>query len=220
MRRLRRQGAHALLTVLTLELLAGCSTGRPGPTAAAPEPPPRYRVTLARSPLSGQQQVVHVLNRLGYGPRPGDVERVKGQGLNAWIERQLEPERIADQSLEAMLGAFPVLAMSAAEPGMSPPPNTRSNSAMPVSSRASGSFCVAAARPETKARLSFLDRHRRQLDFDGIALAVPIEITKHNNGHQKSADHKGLHVGHAVILLGPGGRIRALERLHSSGHEA
>ena len=56
-----------------------------------------------------------MLNRLGYGPRPGDVERVKRQGLNAWIERQLEPERIADQSLEAMLGAFPVLAMSAAE---------------------------------------------------------------------------------------------------------
>jgi uncharacterized protein (DUF1800 family) len=101
---------------MALELLAGCSTGRPAPPpVAAPEPTPRYRVTLARSPLSKTQQIVHVLNRLGYGPRPGDVERVKRQGLNTWIERQLEPERIADQSLEAMLGAFPVLAMSAAE---------------------------------------------------------------------------------------------------------
>ena len=117
MRRLRSQGAHALLPVLALGLLAGCSSGRPAPAplAIAPEPPPRYRVTLARSPLPEKQQIVHVLNRLGYGPRPGDVERVKRQGLNAWIERQLEPERIEDQSLEAMLGAFPVLAMSAAQ---------------------------------------------------------------------------------------------------------
>jgi len=117
MRRLRRHGAHALLSAVALELLAGCSTGRPAPAsvAAAPEPPSRYHVTLARSPLPETQQIVHVLNRLGYGPRPGDVERVKRQGLRTWIERQLEPERIADEPLEAMLGAFPVVAMSAAQ---------------------------------------------------------------------------------------------------------
>ena len=117
MRRLRRRGAHALLALMALQLLAGCSTGRPAPepVAAAPEPPPRYRVTLARSPLPETQQIVHVLNRLGYGPRPGDVERVTRQGLNTWIERQLDPGRIADDSLETMLGAFPVLAMSAAD---------------------------------------------------------------------------------------------------------
>jgi uncharacterized protein (DUF1800 family) len=112
-----RHGAHALLICVALELLAGCSSGRPAPAtiAAAPEPAPRYRVSLARSPLPEKQQIVHVLNRLGYGPRPGDVERVKRQGLNAWIERQLEPERIADGTLEAMLGAYPVVAMSAAQ---------------------------------------------------------------------------------------------------------
>ncbi len=112
-----RHGAHALLICVAFELLAGCSSGRSAPAtiAAAPEPAPRYRVTLARSPLPEKQQIVHVLNRLGYGPRPGDVERVKRQGLNTWIERQLEPERIADGTLEAMLGAFPVVAMSAAQ---------------------------------------------------------------------------------------------------------
>ena len=117
MQRVRRQGARALLTLMAVELLAGCTAGRPAPDpkAAAPEPPSPYRVTLARSPLPESQQIVHVLNRLGYGPRPGDVERVKRQGLKAWIERQLEPEGIADESLQSMLGAFPVLAMSAAE---------------------------------------------------------------------------------------------------------
>jgi uncharacterized protein (DUF1800 family) len=117
MRRPRMHRARTLPIFLALALAAGCSTGRPAlePTAVAPEPPPRYRVTLARSPLTREQQIVHVLNRLGYGPRPGDVERVKRRGLSSWIERQLEPERIADESLEAMLAAFPVIAMSAAD---------------------------------------------------------------------------------------------------------
>jgi uncharacterized protein (DUF1800 family) len=102
---------------MALALLVGCSSGRPAPKsiAAAPEPPARYRVTLARSPLPEKQQIVHVLNRLGYGPRSGDVERVRRQGLSAWIEGQLRPEGIPDPSLEAMLGAFPVIGMSAAQ---------------------------------------------------------------------------------------------------------
>jgi uncharacterized protein (DUF1800 family) len=106
-----------MLGLLALGLLTGCSTSRPAtPGAGVPsEPPPRYRVTLARSPLPADQQIVHVLNRLGYGPRPSDVERVRRMGPNAWIERQLEPERVPDADLEATLGAFPVLAMSAAE---------------------------------------------------------------------------------------------------------
>ena len=116
MRPLRNAYSAGLLGLLALGLLAGCASVRPAAPVAAPgEPPPRYRVTLARSPLTADQQIVHVLNRLGYGPRPGDVERVRQMGLNAWIERQLEPARIADGELDAMLGAFPVLAMSAAE---------------------------------------------------------------------------------------------------------
>ncbi|HKZ07333.1 MAG TPA: DUF1800 domain-containing protein [Methylomirabilota bacterium] len=115
MRPLRNGHPASLRGLLALALLAGCSGGRSVPPAAAPaEPPPRYRVALARSPLTADQQVVHVLNRLGYGPRPGDVERVRQMGLDAWIERQLEPQRIADVELGGMLDAFPVLAMSAA----------------------------------------------------------------------------------------------------------
>jgi uncharacterized protein (DUF1800 family) len=46
------------------------------------------------SPLSPEQQAVHVLNRLGYGPRPGDVERVKQMGVQRYIDSQLRPESI------------------------------------------------------------------------------------------------------------------------------
>jgi uncharacterized protein (DUF1800 family) len=47
--------------------------------------------------------VVHALNRLTYGPRPGDVERVKAMGLQKWIETQLAPSRIDDGALTAKL---------------------------------------------------------------------------------------------------------------------
>ena len=39
--------------------------------------------------------VAHVLNRVAFGPRPGDVERVKRIGIDAYIDEQLHPERIA-----------------------------------------------------------------------------------------------------------------------------
>ncbi len=51
----------------------------------------------ARSPkLSKDEQVVHALNRLTFGPRPGDVEAVRKMGVKKWIDLQLHPERIPE----------------------------------------------------------------------------------------------------------------------------
>jgi len=51
----------------------------------------------ARSPkLSKDQQIIHALNRLTFGPRPGDVEAVRKIGVKKWIDLQLHPERIAE----------------------------------------------------------------------------------------------------------------------------
>ncbi|MBX7220588.1 MAG: DUF1800 family protein [Blastocatellia bacterium] len=62
--------------------------------------------------LSGDQRIVHVLNRLGYGPRPGDVEKVRQMGLEKYIDQQLHPEKISDTNLEARLTEFKTLTMS------------------------------------------------------------------------------------------------------------
>jgi uncharacterized protein (DUF1800 family) len=56
--------------------------------------------------------IVHVLNRLGYGPAPGDIDRVRALGLSAYIEQQLHPERIADQGMAAHLDGLSTLTMS------------------------------------------------------------------------------------------------------------
>jgi uncharacterized protein (DUF1800 family) len=56
--------------------------------------------------------IVHVLNRLGFGAAPGDVERVRRMGLEAYIAGQLAPERIADDRIAARLAPFTTLNMS------------------------------------------------------------------------------------------------------------
>src|SRR5271165_5758758 len=63
--------------------------------------------------LSADEAILHALNRLAYGPRPGDVERVRQMGLAKWIEQQLNPGSIDDHSLEARLENYPTLKMSA-----------------------------------------------------------------------------------------------------------
>ena len=57
-------------------------------------------------------RIVHALNRLGYGPRPGDVERIRASGLQSWIELQLHPERIDDHAVEARLAGYRTLGLS------------------------------------------------------------------------------------------------------------
>src|SRR6185436_13966485 len=56
--------------------------------------------------------ILHVLNRIGYGARPGDVDRVRQIGLAAYIDQQLHPERIADAGMTARLAGFETLTMS------------------------------------------------------------------------------------------------------------
>jgi uncharacterized protein (DUF1800 family) len=65
--------------------------------------------------LSVDEAILQALNRLGFGPRPGDLERVKETGLQKWIDRQLHPNSIDDSALDARLERFPTLKMSSAK---------------------------------------------------------------------------------------------------------
>jgi uncharacterized protein (DUF1800 family) len=77
------------------------------------------------APVSAQRQpvpdspddktIVHFLNRLGFGPAPGDLERVRRMGLAAYIDQQLQPERLPDAALRDRLAAFPTLGMTTRE---------------------------------------------------------------------------------------------------------
>jgi len=70
---------------------------------------------LPTTELSPDEAILHALNRLAYGPRPGDVERVRQMGLAKWIEQQLNPNSIDDQAMEARLQDYPTLRLSTAK---------------------------------------------------------------------------------------------------------
>jgi uncharacterized protein (DUF1800 family) len=55
---------------------------------------------------------IHVLNRLGFGPTPTAIERVKRIGVRAYIEGQLHPERIDDGAMTARLAGFTTVTKS------------------------------------------------------------------------------------------------------------
>jgi uncharacterized protein (DUF1800 family) len=83
-------------------LLAGCVAT--GADVAGPARPP-----------DEDAAALHLLQRVTYGPRPGDVARVRTRGLQAWLEDQLDPARIDDTPVETALLALPTLTMSIAD---------------------------------------------------------------------------------------------------------
>src|ERR1051325_10002278 len=96
--------AAALLSMLAL--LSGTFVSGGAATASAVQ---------QKGGLSEEQRIVHVLNRLGYGARPGDVERVRALGLENYIRRQLEPEKITDAVADAKVRDLTTLQLSTAE---------------------------------------------------------------------------------------------------------
>jgi uncharacterized protein (DUF1800 family) len=104
--------------------IAAPNSGESKPSTAAvrsvPAPAPlaldaKFKGHLPITELTEDQAILHALNRLGYGPRPGDVERIRQTGLEKWINQQLDPESIDDAALEQRLAKYPTLNQSASK---------------------------------------------------------------------------------------------------------
>jgi uncharacterized protein (DUF1800 family) len=65
--------------------------------------------------LTEEQKILHVLNRLGFGARPGDVERVRTKGLARYIDEQLNPAAINDAVAESKVKNLEIFNMTTAE---------------------------------------------------------------------------------------------------------
>ncbi|MFQ5696240.1 MAG: DUF1800 family protein, partial [Terriglobia bacterium] len=121
LRRCWRTPLRAGLAVWLAALLL--SPGYAFPQARSLGPPDKAsQVKLPESVLTGDEKIVHLLNRIGFGPRPSEVERVKQMGLAAYLEQQLHPETISDKKLEARLAGFDTLHMDRFELFASYPP--------------------------------------------------------------------------------------------------
>ncbi len=65
--------------------------------------------------IDDSKRALHALQRLTFGPRPGDVERVAAMGVDKWIDLQLHPEKTDDSALDARLFGFRTLRMDTRE---------------------------------------------------------------------------------------------------------
>ena len=66
-------------------------------------------------PLGDPEKAAHLASRITFGLRPGDLDRVRAQGLDAFLDQQLQPERLDDRAMEERLAGLPALSMSTGE---------------------------------------------------------------------------------------------------------
>src|SRR5258708_2220402 len=99
-----------LLFVLALSLLTSA-----GWLMAGDKPKSAATSSTVSVLMDENKRVLHVLNRFAFGPRPGDVEKVRAMGLDQWFEQQLQPEKIDNSAMEARLEPFRTLKMSTSE---------------------------------------------------------------------------------------------------------
>jgi len=100
----RTLGVAALLLLL---FAAGAYARKQKPTKAADE----------------QKRALHALDRLTFGPRPGDVDAVAAMGVDQWIDLQLHPDKIDNNAMQARLATYRTLTMSTRDMVMAFPPN-------------------------------------------------------------------------------------------------
>src|ERR1700730_7357535 len=155
---------------------------------AAKDKKPKQNPALKGLPiteLTADEAILHAMNRLAYGPRPGDVERVRQMGLAKWIDQQLASNTIDDKAVNARLENLPTLSMSsarlieeypqpkqaaiqgakradAAGKDMQNAPDasrtTDANGAAPASAPSSSSAAVGQSAPSNSAEVNVADK--------------------------------------------------------------
>lgn len=121
---------------------------------------------LNAAPLPESARVLHLLNRLGYGPRPGEIEKVESMGIDAYIKAQLAPDTIPEPpALENDLHAYTTLHMTpdALFQVYGPPPVMKGQKPDPQLLKAARRRARVILREAVEARLERAVESPRQL---------------------------------------------------------
>lgn len=112
------------LAVIVPEVQAGKSESPSAKRSSEYNLPKSFKGKLPITQLTEDEAILHALDRLAYGPRPGDVERIRKMGLEKWIDQQLNYDSIDNSVLNDKLAEFKTLKMSSEQLlNKYPPPN-------------------------------------------------------------------------------------------------
>lgn len=141
-------------------------------------------------------QAAHLLQRATYGIRAGDLSEVLSIGPEAWLERQLHPERIPEPELDDILSDYPTALLPVSELNrlFPPPGQVRRNNADPMDE--------AAARERQRQ----IQRGRTRLTTELIGARLQRAV---HSERQLQEVMVGFWLDHFNIFLGKG-QIRML----------
>src|ERR1035438_891607 len=168
-----------------------------------------------------QKRAVQALNRLTFGPRPGDIQQVTAMGVDRWIDLQLHPEKIPDNAIEARLAPFRTLRMSSKEIVEEFPDNQMikqymdGKKSMPSDPAKRAVIEVQIARLEEKQQKKTDKSENRQnpnagRDEAAATSPAPVGLSANDTGKTAEADGGG-------GCASPPPRRWALRRLEDSG---
>ena len=105
---------HPLLVLVALA--AACSANATRTASSGKMPTPLVVVSPSEPrEQTADQQVQQVLNRMAFGPRPGDVAKVRALGVDQWIALQLAPDRIDDGAADRIVASYEMLGRPTSE---------------------------------------------------------------------------------------------------------
>jgi uncharacterized protein (DUF1800 family) len=100
---MRRTHSYITASLLYAVVISTTAGGQASPKSKS------YTARLDHRELAADQQVVQVLNRLTFGPRPGDAQKVRAMGVDKWIDLQLNPSRIDDTPFDQFAARYDIL---------------------------------------------------------------------------------------------------------------
>jgi uncharacterized protein (DUF1800 family) len=91
---------------LAAQSFGGPSASHPASSKKATE---SARKPYRSNQLSGDDRILHALNRFTFGPRPGDLEAARAMGLDNWFNQQLHPSTLDQTDLQTRLEKYPAM---------------------------------------------------------------------------------------------------------------
>lgn len=194
----------ACLISLSL-LVVGCSGGTPG-GAASPSPtaitwPVDEAIANAPRDLTADEQVNHVLNRLAFGPRPGDVDKVRAMGVDKWIAMQLDPTRIDDARADQFGDRFVAIKGSSSDLMSKYPPPAQ---VIAQQQRRNGNDLPPSAADSAKVRA--MQAGTRELVGEMQAARVARAVLSERQFQEVMTD---FWLNHFNVFIGKGPQMRA-----------